>query len=139
MFSRKAINFLVESITEIIQGVAVGAGILGLSIWGLGKVTRPVFPQIAQMAGNYISDQNPRIRVWDRSILQMLVNKHLDILKPHFIEYEAAISDHQEYYNRVSIELDRDHVMNFEAEQLRCRCFSHSNFQVLALSKDGRL
>ena len=50
------ITSLVESITEIIQGVAVGAGILGLSIWGLGKVTRPVFPQIAQMAGNYISD-----------------------------------------------------------------------------------
>ena len=50
------ITSLVESITEIIQGVAIGAGILGLSIWGLGKVTRPIFPQIAQMAGNYISD-----------------------------------------------------------------------------------
>jgi hypothetical protein len=52
----QVVSDLVQSITDIIQGVAIGAGILGLSIWGLGKVTRPIFPQISQLAGNYISD-----------------------------------------------------------------------------------
>lgn len=51
-----AIGNVVTIITDIIQGVAIAAGIAGLSIWGFSKVARPVFPQIAQIAANYIPD-----------------------------------------------------------------------------------
>jgi len=47
---------LVTSVTDIIQSIAVAAGVLGLSVWGIGKVTRPVFPQIASLTQNYIPD-----------------------------------------------------------------------------------
>jgi type IV secretory pathway VirB2 component (pilin) len=40
------VNNLVSSITDIIQSVAVGAGILGLTFWGIGKVVRPMFPHL---------------------------------------------------------------------------------------------
>ena len=50
------ISELVNNITDLIQSVAIGAGILGLSIWGIGKVARPVFPQISQLTANYIPD-----------------------------------------------------------------------------------
>ncbi len=51
-----AIEGIVTAITGIIQTVCIALGILGLSIWGIGKVARPVFPQIAGMTQNYISD-----------------------------------------------------------------------------------
>ena len=47
---------LIESITGIIQSVAIGAGILGLSVWAIGKVVRPYFPQVASTTQNYIPD-----------------------------------------------------------------------------------
>lgn len=47
---------LIESITGIIQTVAIGAGILGLSVWAIGKVVRPYFPQVASSTQNYIPD-----------------------------------------------------------------------------------
>jgi type IV secretory pathway VirB2 component (pilin) len=50
------VNSLVKSITDIIQSVAVGAGILGLTFWGIGKVVRPLFPQVSAMTQNYIPD-----------------------------------------------------------------------------------
>jgi hypothetical protein len=50
------VNNLVSSITDIIQSVAVGAGILGLTFWGIGKVVRPMFPQVSAMTQNYIPD-----------------------------------------------------------------------------------
>ena len=52
----EAIGGMVTVVTDIIQSVCIGLGILGLSIWGLGKVTRPIFPQLAGMTQNYISD-----------------------------------------------------------------------------------
>ena len=45
-----AIGNVVTTITDIIQGVAIAAGIAGLSVWGFSKVARPVFPQISQLA-----------------------------------------------------------------------------------------
>ena len=51
-----AIGNVVTTITDIIQGVAIAAGIAGLSVWGFAKVARPVFPQISQLAANYIPD-----------------------------------------------------------------------------------
>jgi hypothetical protein len=50
------VNGLVQSITGIIQSIAVGAGILGLTFWGIGKVVRPMFPQVSAMTQNYIPD-----------------------------------------------------------------------------------
>lgn len=50
------VNSLVASITDIIQSVAVGAGILGLTFWGIGKVVRPMFPQVSALTQNYIPD-----------------------------------------------------------------------------------
>lgn len=51
-----ALDSVVKAVTDVIQSVAVGAGILGLSIWGISKVARPMFPQIASVAQNYIPD-----------------------------------------------------------------------------------
>ncbi len=51
-----AIDGIVVAITDIIQTVCVGLGILGLSIWGIGKIARPVFPQISGLTQNYFSD-----------------------------------------------------------------------------------
>ncbi len=51
-----AISGIVTAITDIIQAICVGAGILGLSIWGIGKVVRPYFPQVAGLTQNYISE-----------------------------------------------------------------------------------
>jgi hypothetical protein len=51
-----ALDSVVKAVTDVIQSVAVGAGILGLSIWGISKVARPMFPQIAGIAQNYIPD-----------------------------------------------------------------------------------
>jgi len=50
------VTTLIESITGIIQSVAIGAGILGLSVWAIGKVVRPYFPQVAGTTQNYIPD-----------------------------------------------------------------------------------
>lgn len=52
----EVVTNLVTSITDIIQSVAIAAGILGLSFWGIGKVARPVFPQVAGLTQNYIPD-----------------------------------------------------------------------------------
>jgi hypothetical protein len=51
-----AIEKIVTAITDIIQGICIGAGILGLSIWGIGKVVRPYFPQVAGLTQNYIGE-----------------------------------------------------------------------------------
>lgn len=51
-----AIDSIVTAITDIIQTVCVGLGILGLSIWGIGKIARPVFPQISALTANYMGD-----------------------------------------------------------------------------------
>jgi hypothetical protein len=50
------VNNLVSAIVDIIQSVAIGAGILGLVVWGIGKVARPIFPQISGLTQNYIPD-----------------------------------------------------------------------------------
>lgn len=51
-----AFEQIVTAITDIIQSICVAAGILGLSIWGIGKVVRPIFPQLAGLTQNYIGD-----------------------------------------------------------------------------------
>ncbi len=50
----EAIATIVEAITGIIQSVAIGLGVLGLSIWGLAKLARPIFPEISQQVQGYI-------------------------------------------------------------------------------------
>ncbi len=49
-----AISKIVEAIVGVIQSIAVGLGILGLTIWGLAKLARPVFPEISQQVQGYI-------------------------------------------------------------------------------------
>jgi type IV secretory pathway VirB2 component (pilin) len=45
---------VVETITGIIQGLAVVVGIAGLSIWGLARIARPIFPELGQLTNQYI-------------------------------------------------------------------------------------
>ena len=52
----EVVSNLVTAITDIIQSVAIAAGIAGLSFWGFGKILRPVFPQVAGLTQNYIPD-----------------------------------------------------------------------------------
>ena len=49
-----AFGNVVTTITGIIQGLAVVIGILGLSIWGLAKIARPVFPELSNLTNQYI-------------------------------------------------------------------------------------
>jgi hypothetical protein len=50
------VNNLVEQIVSLVQSVAVGLGIMGLVLWAVAKLARPVFPQISGIAANYIPD-----------------------------------------------------------------------------------
>ena len=50
-----AFTGVIETITGIIQGLAVAIGIAGLSIWGLAKIARPVFPELSNLTNQYIS------------------------------------------------------------------------------------
>jgi type IV secretory pathway VirB2 component (pilin) len=45
---------IVTTITGIIQGLAVVVGILGLSVWGLAKIARPIFPEMSNLTQQYI-------------------------------------------------------------------------------------
>jgi hypothetical protein len=45
---------VVETITGIIQGLAVVVGIAGLSVWGLARIARPIFPELSQLTSQYI-------------------------------------------------------------------------------------
>jgi type IV secretory pathway VirB2 component (pilin) len=45
---------VVTTITGIIQGLAVVVGILGLSVWGLAKIARPIFPEMSNLTQQYI-------------------------------------------------------------------------------------
>ena len=45
---------IITSITSLIQDIALVLAVLGLVIWGLGKVARPVFPEISSMTQQYI-------------------------------------------------------------------------------------
>jgi type IV secretory pathway VirB2 component (pilin) len=49
-----AFTEVVTTITGIIQGLAVVVGIAGLSIWGLARIARPVFPEMSQLTNQYI-------------------------------------------------------------------------------------
>ena len=51
--SRKVVGQLIFVILLLLS---VGAGILGLTFWGIGKVVRPMFPQVSAMTQNYIPD-----------------------------------------------------------------------------------
>jgi hypothetical protein len=50
------VNNLVEQIVGLVQSVAVGLGIVGLVLWAVAKLARPIFPQISGIAANYIPD-----------------------------------------------------------------------------------
>ena len=49
-----ALGDIVTSITDIIQGLTVVVGILGLTLWGFAKVARPIFPELSQLTGQYV-------------------------------------------------------------------------------------
>lgn len=50
------LNEIINNVVSIVQQITVGVAILGLVIWGLGKLTRPFFPQLSQMTANYITE-----------------------------------------------------------------------------------
>jgi restriction endonuclease len=41
--------------------------------------------------GNNIVIENPRIRIWDKAVLHSLINKHLSVFEPYFVDYSIAI------------------------------------------------
>jgi len=43
--------------------------------------------------GTYIASENPRVRIWDRSVLDLLVNRHLSVLRDYFNDYPKAVSE----------------------------------------------
>ncbi len=49
-----AFQGILETVINIIQGLTVVVGILGLTLWGFGKVARPVFPEISNFTSQYI-------------------------------------------------------------------------------------
>ena len=49
-----AFTEVVETITGIIQGLAVVVGIAGLSVWGLARIARPIFPELSSLTQQYI-------------------------------------------------------------------------------------
>lgn len=49
-----AFSGVVETIVGIIQGLAVVVGIAGLSIWGLARIARPIFPELSNLTNQYI-------------------------------------------------------------------------------------
>lgn len=49
-----AFSGVVETIVGIIQGLAVVVGIAGLSVWGLARIARPIFPELGQLTNQYI-------------------------------------------------------------------------------------
>ena len=51
----EAFSGVVTTITGIIQSLTVVVGILGMTIWGFGKVARPIFPEVAGLTQQYIS------------------------------------------------------------------------------------
>ena len=50
------LNEVINNIVDIIQQITIGIAILGLALWALGKLARPVFPQLSQLTANYISE-----------------------------------------------------------------------------------
>jgi hypothetical protein len=52
--------------------------------------------------GRAVSVENPRVRVWDRTILNQLVNKYLPILEKYFAPYPRAVQALTEQFNQVS-------------------------------------
>jgi type IV secretory pathway VirB2 component (pilin) len=47
---------IITSITELIQQLTLAVGVLGIVIWGFGKVARPIFPEIAQLTSQYFNN-----------------------------------------------------------------------------------
>lgn len=51
--------------------------------------------------GNHVTVHSSRVRVWDRQVLNVLVNRHLTVLEPHFALYPAAMQRlDEEFRNR---------------------------------------
>jgi len=50
------INEVINNIVGIIQQITIGIAILGLALWALGKLARPVFPQLSQLTANYVTE-----------------------------------------------------------------------------------
>lgn len=50
------LNEVITNIVDIIQKITIGIAVLGLALWALGKIARPVFPQLSQLTANYISE-----------------------------------------------------------------------------------
>jgi type IV secretory pathway VirB2 component (pilin) len=50
-----AFEGIITSITELIQSITLGVGLLGIVLWGFGKVARPIFPEVSQMTAQYFN------------------------------------------------------------------------------------
>ncbi len=47
---------IITKITETVQNLTLIIGLLGLVLWGFGKVARPVLPQISQLTNQYFME-----------------------------------------------------------------------------------
>jgi len=50
-----SLESIVTSITELIQQLTLVVGVLGIVIWGFGKVARPIFPEVSQLTAQYFN------------------------------------------------------------------------------------
>jgi type IV secretory pathway VirB2 component (pilin) len=50
-----SLESIITSITDLIQQLTLGVGVLGVVLWGFGKVARPIFPEIAQLTAQYFN------------------------------------------------------------------------------------
>lgn len=51
-----ALEGVVTKITDLIKGLTLVVGALGITLWGFGKVARPIFPEIASLTGQYFNN-----------------------------------------------------------------------------------
>ncbi len=47
---------IITKITELVQNLTLVIGLLGLVLWGFGKVARPIFPAISQLTNQYFNE-----------------------------------------------------------------------------------
>ena len=50
-----AFSGIITTVTGIIKSLTVVVGILGVTLWGFGKVARPIFPELSNTTNQYIS------------------------------------------------------------------------------------
>lgn len=79
-----------------------------------------VTPDDLTSVSKYIASNNPRIRIWDRAVLNRLVNLHLDILREYFAQYPAAVEELSRRLSQPDEIASETQTSSFEQRLRRC-------------------